>query len=52
MVGEQDRARFEVLLRSALAVDPDAVPSERLANLLAQRRARLLLERTEELFLE
>jgi len=48
----QDRAEFQALLRSALAVDPDAVPSQRVANLVAQRRARWLLGRTSELFNE
>lgn len=51
-VATQDRAEFERLLRQALALDPDAVPELRLANVLAQRRARWLLERTEELFIE
>ena len=34
----------------ALAVDPDRAPEERLANLVAQRRARWLLSRADELF--
>lgn len=50
MVAEQDRARFEELLQQALAIDPDSRPSERLANLLAQKKARLLLERADDLF--
>jgi predicted anti-sigma-YlaC factor YlaD len=51
-VGEQDRKEFETLLRQALAVDPDAVPQVRVANLVAQRRARWLLGRADELFIE
>jgi hypothetical protein len=34
------RREFEALLRQALAVDPDARPEWRLANLVMQRRAR------------
>jgi len=51
-VAAQDRAEFERLLRQALAVDPDALPEERLANVIAQRRARWLLGRVEDLFIE
>jgi len=51
-VGTQDRKEFETLLRRALAVDPDAVPQVRVANLVAQRRARWLLGRADELFIE
>jgi predicted anti-sigma-YlaC factor YlaD len=48
----QDRVGFESMLKRALAVDPDLEPSTRLANLLAQRRARLLMARLDDLFLE
>jgi predicted anti-sigma-YlaC factor YlaD len=51
-VGRQDKAEFKQLLEQALAVDANAVPELRLANLLAQRRARWLLGRGEELFVE
>lgn len=51
-VAEQNRAEFEALLRRALEVDLEAAPSQRLANQVAQRRARWLLARSEELFLE
>ena len=51
-VGAQDRKEFEELLRQALAVDPNRDPDQRLSNLLAQRRARWLLSRTDELFVE
>ena len=40
------------LLEKALAIDPDARPDERLANLIAQRRARWLLSHTDELFVD
>ncbi len=51
-VAAQDRAEFERLLEQALALDADAVPELRLANLIAQRRARWLLARADELFVE
>ena len=51
-VQKQNRAEFEALLQEALAVDPDAHPEWRLSNLIAQRRARWLLLRKDELFLE
>jgi predicted anti-sigma-YlaC factor YlaD len=50
-IQQQDRARFTQLLEQALAIDPDERPEWRLANLVLQRRARWLLERTDELFL-
>lgn len=51
-VARQDRAGFETLLAAALAVDPDEVPSLRLPNLIAQRRARYLLSRIDHLFFD
>jgi predicted anti-sigma-YlaC factor YlaD len=51
-VALQDRAGFEGHLRQALAIDPDANPQWRLANLVMQRRARWLLSRTEQLIAE
>lgn len=51
-VAAQNRKEFQELLSRALAVDADRLPDQRLANLLAQRRARWLLERVDELFLE
>jgi predicted anti-sigma-YlaC factor YlaD len=49
-VAAQDRAEFIRLLGQALAVNPDDDKSRRLANLVAQRRARVLLARVDELF--
>jgi len=46
----QDRHEFVSLLERALSVDPDADRSRRLANLIAQKRARTLLARVDELF--
>ncbi len=51
-VQEQDRKQFIELLDRALAIDPDKTPASRLANVVAQQRARWLLERVDELFLE
>lgn len=51
-VMNQDRGEFRELLDKALAVDPDQVASQRLATLVVQRRARQLLEREDDLFLE
>jgi predicted anti-sigma-YlaC factor YlaD len=51
-VARQDKAEFASLLARALAVDPDAALDQRLSNVIAQRRARWLLDRTEVLFLE
>jgi predicted anti-sigma-YlaC factor YlaD len=51
-VGIQDRAEFEKLLHQALAIDVNVLPEQRLANLIAQRRARWLLARTDRLFVE
>ena len=50
-VEKQDAAQFELLLNRALAVDPDAAPEFRLANLVMQRRARWLLSKKDDLFL-
>jgi predicted anti-sigma-YlaC factor YlaD len=49
-VMEQNRAEFRQLLEQALAVDPDRDPSQRLANIILQRRARFLLAHEELLF--
>jgi TRAP transporter TatT component family protein len=46
---EKNRTEFERLLRAALAIDA-APPSLRLANVIAQRRARFLLARIDRLF--
>ena len=51
-VSAQDRAEFTRLLTQALAIDPDRAPDFRLANVVAQKRARWLLGRTDELFID
>jgi predicted anti-sigma-YlaC factor YlaD len=47
---EQNLKEFRTLIQAALAVDPDAVPDQRLVNALAIRRARWLEGRLPELF--
>jgi len=49
-VAAQDLRAFRDALAKALAVDPEAAPADRLANRLAQARARDLLARSGELF--
>jgi predicted anti-sigma-YlaC factor YlaD len=48
----QDAGEFRSLLEAALAVDLERAPERRLANRISQRRARVLLERMPDLFLE
>ena len=50
-VPAQDAALFRSLLEKALAVETKDRPDDRLANLLAQRRARRLLDEIGDLFL-
>jgi predicted anti-sigma-YlaC factor YlaD len=52
LVTTQDRPAFEESLKKALAIDPDASLNFRLANLVAQKRARWLLSRASDLFLD
>lgn len=51
LVQQRDREQFTAILERALAINPDAQPETRLANLVFQRRARWLLARVDELFL-
>jgi predicted anti-sigma-YlaC factor YlaD len=50
-VQKQDVNEFKSLLNQALAIDANAKPEWRLNNLIMQRRAKWLLGRTDELFL-
>jgi predicted anti-sigma-YlaC factor YlaD len=52
LVQRQDRAEFTRVLEEVLRADPGEVPRYRLANLIAQRRARALLAHADELFLD
>ena len=51
-VAKQDKAQFKELLEKALAFDVSRKDDQRLANLLAQKRARWQLGRVDELFIE
>jgi predicted anti-sigma-YlaC factor YlaD len=51
-VPKQNVKEFESLLNQALAINPDAKPEWRLSNLVMQRRAKWLLTRTDDLFLQ
>ncbi len=50
-INNQDVKEFKELLEKSLAVDVDAVPEYRLMNILAQEKARWLLEHVEDFFL-
>ncbi|OFX22564.1 MAG: hypothetical protein A2V77_14105 [Anaeromyxobacter sp. RBG_16_69_14] len=49
-VAKQDRAEFTRLLRQVAAADVESDKAHRLANVLAQRRAKLLLAHVDDLF--
>jgi predicted anti-sigma-YlaC factor YlaD len=51
-VAKQDKAQFKELMEKALAFDVSRKNAERVANLLAQKRARFQLGRIDELFIE
>jgi predicted anti-sigma-YlaC factor YlaD len=51
LVQRQDRAGFTRVLEEVLRADAGAVARYRLANILAQRRARALLDHADDLFL-
>jgi predicted anti-sigma-YlaC factor YlaD len=51
-VPKQDRQGFKQELERALAVPPGGIKDQTLTNLLAQKRARWLLGRLDELFIE
>jgi predicted anti-sigma-YlaC factor YlaD len=48
----QNRAEFRDLLEKAIAIDPNRIPAQRLQTIVTQRRARELLERQDDLFLD
>jgi predicted anti-sigma-YlaC factor YlaD len=51
-VPKQDKKAFKQELEKALAVPPGGIKEQTLTNLLAQKRARWLLGRADELFIE
>ena len=48
----QDYDTFKVCLESALAVDPDADPANRLVNIISRRKARYLLDNAALYFID
>lgn len=50
LVDAQKRDEFEQVLHRVLEADPAASPDDRLANTIAQRRAKLLLAHADDLF--
>ncbi len=51
-VGAQNRKEFQEMLNKALEIDVNKAPAQRLANIISQRRAKWLLSRADELFVE
>ena len=51
-VSTQNKKEFQGLLEEALAFDANRAPETRVANLIAQRRAKWLLGRIAELFVD
>ena len=49
-INENNRKEFEKLLNEALAIDLSKAPDQKLANVINQRRARWLLRRADDLF--
>ena len=52
VIADEDRDEFVTLLETALAIDTDEEPSNRLLNLIAQKRASSLLAHIDDLFFE
>lgn len=50
-INQQDEDRFQSLLQEALGVDPEAAPDLRLANAIAQEKARWYLDHMEAFIL-
>ena len=51
-INENNRKEFETLLNQALAIDISKSPGQRLVNVINQRRARWLLSRIDDLFVD
>jgi predicted anti-sigma-YlaC factor YlaD len=47
----QDYGKFKELLETALAIDPNIEPSTRLVNVMAQQKARYLLDSADLFFI-
>ena len=51
-IAEENREEFRELLETAIAIDPNVQMDNRLLNLIAQKRARTLLDHIDDLFFE
>lgn len=51
-VATQNKKEFQEILNTALKIDLNQAPDQKLANAVSQRRARWLLQRIDELFAE
>lgn len=51
-INENNRKEFEMLLNRALSIDLSKAPDQKLANVISQRRARWLLSRIDDLFVD
>jgi predicted anti-sigma-YlaC factor YlaD len=49
-ISENNKKEFAALLNQALAIDINKAPDQKLANVISQRRARWLLDRIDDLF--
>ena len=49
---KQDRSEFQTLLEKALTFDPNRDPSQRLVTIVLERKARALLDRQDEFFVD
>jgi hypothetical protein len=39
-------------MNAAIAIDPNAIPSQRVATLITQRRAKMLMDHIDDLFFD
>lgn len=51
-INENNKKEFETLLNQALSIDVSKAPDQKLANVISQRRARWLLSRIDDLFVD
>ena len=51
-INENNKKEFEAVLNQALAIDINKSPDQKLANVISQRRARWLLDRIDDLFVD
>ena len=51
-IAQENRQEFVELLETALAIDVNKEPANRLLNVLSQKRARMLLDHVDDLFFE